>query len=131
MITKSELLEGPNYQYKHIDIQIVEEDSVGNVLVFSGTIEKVSLPAKLGDGLLEINKSLWDSNSTYRPPGYLIIGGSETENTITTFLVSHEWLEGNKGEAYEKKVRDWGLKSKVSSIAGGNTIGQFRDQTDQ
>lgn len=109
MVTKKQLLEGRKYKFEHIEIKVVEEDADSNVLVFCATFVKTALPGKLSKGSIEINETLWNSGSSKRPPGYWVLGGSENNGIETSYFVSDEWLEANKGVEFDSKKALWGI----------------------
>ncbi|PES56072.1 hypothetical protein [Bacillus thuringiensis] len=93
MMIKETTLMSNRYKYKHIDIKVLKKNSNENVIAFSATFVHVGMNGKLSDGHIEINKTLWDQQSSKRPPGFLVYRNVEKDDgTTTTVMVSEEWL---------------------------------------
>ncbi|MFF2531531.1 hypothetical protein ACFVS2_21725 [Brevibacillus sp. NPDC058079] len=109
MITKEQLF-GKKYSFKHIDVKVIEKDNDENVLVFSASVVKTKLPGQaMSEGMMEINKTLWDPSSSKRPKGYLSAGSVEKDGLLTCYFVSDEWLKNTPKEIIKAKETEWGL----------------------
>lgn len=110
MIKKSTLF-GPRYKFKHLDIEALKEDDKGNVLAFSATFVHVRLNDKLSPGAIEINKTLWDQQSTKRPKGFLVLKTEELSNgTTVSVMISEDWffetLSKEERRAFEDELKE-------------------------
>lgn len=99
------------YKFKHIKVELLEKDDNDNVLAFSASFVKTALPDQISEGHKEINKTLWDQESTKRPKGYWLLDNIEKDGVMTSFFVADEWLERPKTEKEKQKV-EWGILRK-------------------
>lgn len=107
---KEHTLFSNRYKFKHLQISVIDKDVEENVHVFSATFVKTALPGKMSDGLIEINKTLWDQSSTKRPKGYIVFGGNEKEGVATSYLVSEEWLNSKDTIYKDGKRKEWEIQ---------------------
>lgn len=113
---KEKTLTGSRYKFKHINIEVLERDGE-NVCAFAASFVRVGINGKMSDGLMEVNQTLWDPQSTKRPKGFLILRTVEKENgTSTTIMVSEKWfiqtLTREEQNDFEKRLdKEIGPKS--------------------
>jgi hypothetical protein len=109
MIKEKTLKQGKNYKFKHLSIDVMEKDESNNVLVFRATYIKTKRPDQfMSDGLIEINRTLWDQDSKKRPKGYWVIGGHQGADGIcTSYLCAEEWLNAVSKEYRNQKDQEW------------------------
>lgn len=108
MVTEKALFSS-RYKFKHITVEVLEKDEKDNVLAFSASIVTTKLPGQpLSDGHFEINRTLWDQNSTKRPSGYWLLGSPEKDGVMKSVFVTETWLDKSKELKREQK-KEWGL----------------------
>lgn len=105
---KEKTLMSNRYKFKHMDIEVLERDGE-NVWAFSASFVHVELNGKISPGLMEVNKTLWDQNSSKRPNGFWVLRTVRKEDgTTTTVLVSDEWfyktLSQEERAVFEKRL---------------------------
>ncbi|WPS85446.1 hypothetical protein SMD22_02105 (plasmid) [Brevibacillus halotolerans] len=107
MITKTQLF-SKKYSFKHIDIKVVEKDNNENILVFSASVVKTKLPNQaMSEGMIEINKTLWDQSSPKRPKGYMLAVSNEKNGMLTCYFVANEWYKLTPEEVQKAKEAEW------------------------
>jgi hypothetical protein len=111
MITTNQLMNDNKYKYKHLKIEVIEQDENSNVLVFAASYIKTTLPGEaMSEGHMEINKTLWKDGSTKRPPDYWVLGGSEENGVAKSYFVADEWLDNTPTETKDTKRLEWKIR---------------------
>lgn len=109
MITK-EMFFSKKFKFKHITLEVLEQDENNNVLAFSATVVTAKLPGQgMSEGHIEINRTLWNENSPKRPEGYWVLGSPEQNGIMKSVFVSDEWLDNTPKDIKNLKRAEWGL----------------------
>lgn len=111
MITKQTLLQDENYQFKYIDINVLETNEQDEVMAFVAVFVKdPSNPMKLTEGLKEINRTLWNQDSPKRPDGYWVLKTHDGKSGVCkSVFVSDEWLDQHDEKTQSQKEQEWKL----------------------
>lgn len=108
MVTEKALF-STRYKFKDIKVQVLEKDENDNVIAFSASVVTTKLPGQvMSAGHIEINRTLWNENSTKRPQGYWVLGSPEKDGVMTSVLAAEEWFD-KPTEERNKQKKEWGL----------------------
>lgn len=106
-MVSEKLLLSKRYKFQYLQLDVIEKDANGNVLVFVATFVEIGLPGKISPGSREINETLWDQSSSKRPPAYVVLGGSRKDGIQKSYFAAvDEWYrQKSRGFIDEKKER--------------------------
>lgn len=96
MVTQAQLLNDKRYKFKYINLYALENEGE-NVLAFVAAFNDATLPGEaMSKGKMEINKTLWDSGSSRRPPGYFLLKSVTKDGVGYCFFVTESWMKQHK-----------------------------------
>ncbi|MFS0883123.1 hypothetical protein [Metabacillus niabensis] len=91
MINETTFLTSTNYVLSFIEKHVIKKDKNDNILVF-GAVYHISDGSGFSKGVVEMNQTLWNPESSKRPKGYLIINHFELAgNRAGTLFVERDW----------------------------------------